>query len=656
LTATLKAVRRIRLIALIAGVAALVGVSAPGTASAAGAFTWNLATDFTATGTGANPDHDQYGGRPWSYVEGPVSVLTFSHDPHGFQALPSFATDVRGGLAGWSDPADSAAFIGINPTGSAITDPGQSGVSYPAHALAMQAPADRLVAVGWTSPFASPVTVAVGGTIAEDATCLLGATWSLDQSGTRLLTGLASTNHTISDAVTVAPGGTIYFTLTPAATAACSAVNFSLTIQAPAVPPTVTLASPTGGAVISGSQPTFAGAAGTAFGDSPTVTVRVYRGSSVAGTPLETLTAPVSGGAYSVKPTTPLADGTYTAQAEQGDVVTPPQTGLSAPVTFRVANGGPNVTLNSFPKPLTTGTPRLSGSAGTASGDAKTVAIGIYAGAGETGAPVRSATATVGSGGKFSTKITPALPDGQYTAVAAQAGVGNPGISGPVTFEIKAGAPKVTLTSPASGASIGSPTPVFEGTAGTAAGDSSTITVRVYKGGAVKGRPVGTAQTTASGSTWALVWPHQLALGLYTVQASQSDNAGHTSVSQAHRLLIVPGPKVIGSSVKLSRSGVVSVPVACLAPPGTTCRGSVLIVTQRKYASPHGGPRGRLEVLFVFVKIPAGKTVIVHGRAARAVARVLRKTAPLKVTVTVALGPPHKVTTKLTGGSTLRRS
>jgi hypothetical protein len=98
----------------------------------------------------------------------------------------------------------------------------------------------------------------------------------------------------------------------------------------------------------------------------------------------------------------------------------------------------------------------------------------------------------------------------------------------------------------------------------------------------------------------------------------------------------------------------VSVPISCLAPQGTTCAGDILIVTQSKFQPTAGGPLGRLRLLFAFVKIPAGKTVVVSAKVSGAVARILRHAAPLKVEVTVSLKANGKVTSKLTGGSTLR--
>ena len=58
--------------------------------------------------------------------------------------------------------------------------------------------------------------------------------------------------------------------------------------------------------------------------------------------------------------------------------------------------------------------------------------------------------------------------------------------------------PAVTLTSPAAG-SVGGPTPTFAGAAGTAAGDASTITVRVYGGTSATGTPVQVAPGPGGG-------------------------------------------------------------------------------------------------------------------------------------------------------------
>ncbi|MHB1415031.1 MAG: choice-of-anchor Q domain-containing protein, partial [Chloroflexota bacterium] len=68
-----------------------------------------------------------------------------------------------------------------------------------------------------------------------------------------------------------------------------------------------------------GTTPTFSGGAGSATGDSTTVTVNVYSGGSATGTPVQTLNPAAVSGAYSVAASPALAAGSYTAQAEQKD-------------------------------------------------------------------------------------------------------------------------------------------------------------------------------------------------------------------------------------------------------------------------------------------------------------------------------------------------
>ena len=56
--------------------------------------------------------------------------------------------------------------------------------------------------------------------------------------------------------------------------------------------------------------PTLTGTAGKAAGDDPTVTVRIFDGADTSGAPVTTLSAPRSGAAWSVTPTTPIPAGT----------------------------------------------------------------------------------------------------------------------------------------------------------------------------------------------------------------------------------------------------------------------------------------------------------------------------------------------------------
>jgi hypothetical protein len=105
--------------------------------------------------------------------------------------------------------------------------------------------------------------------------------------------------------------------------------------------PTVVLTTPTGGITTTDSTPNFSGTAGTTLGDSTTVNVKIYTGTTATGTPLQTLTATrAPDGTFAVSPTVALASGLqYTAQAEQLDGFG--NQGVSTAVTFGVDDGTP---------------------------------------------------------------------------------------------------------------------------------------------------------------------------------------------------------------------------------------------------------------------------------------------------------------------------
>jgi hypothetical protein len=96
-------------------------------------------------------------------------------------------------------------------------------------------------------------------------------------------------------------------------------------------------------------------------------------------------------------------------------------------------------------------------------------------------------------------------------------------------------APAVTLTAPA-GAYVTTATPTLSGAAGTATGDLTTVTVRIYGGAAATGTPVQTRTATASGATWTTT-ATTLAEGQYTAQATQSDSV-NTGTSAARTFTV----------------------------------------------------------------------------------------------------------------------
>jgi hypothetical protein len=344
-----------------------------------------------------------------------------------------------------------------------------------------------------------------------------------------------------------------------------------------------------------------------------------------------------SDGVWSVSPNLQLQNGTYTVEAEQDDLVG--DAGISD-TTFTLNHPAPpTVTIDSpGSAPLTTSTPTLSGTAGAAAGDSSVLLV-LYGGASTSGSVVRTLNATVNSSGKWSTKVTPSLANGTYTAVASQFAPGGLyGLSSPVTFTIgaSAGNGQLTLTEPASGASESESQLVFAGSAATASGDSTTVTVTVWMGDSTNGSRVGTTTAAVTDGTWSTTWPHHLAPGLYTVKASQSTPQGTVSTS-AHTFQIVPGTGTVGNTVRLSAGRVVTLSVRCPAPSGQVCTGTVLVVTVKTFQPTAGGPRGGVLLAFAHVSIPSGQVVTISRTVSRDVWRTLHRQKQLKVHVITEL-------------------
>jgi hypothetical protein len=142
--------------------------------------------------------------------------------------------------------------------------------------------------------------------------------------------------------------------------------------------------------------------------------------------------------------------------------------------------------------------------------------------------------------------LAPPLPDGSYTAQAIQ--TTPPPSSTPiahsqvVAFTIDTVPPSVTIGTPPNGSSSSSAPPFLAGSAGTAAGDLSSITVRLFTGATIGSQPAfETLVTAASGGGWSAA-PGGLAPGTYTAQAEQRDQAGNAGVSQAVTFVVIGPP------------------------------------------------------------------------------------------------------------------
>ena len=105
-----------------------------------------------------------------------------------------------------------------------------------------------------------------------------------------------------------------------------------------AIGPAVAIAGPNPGFTSRTRFPTLTGTAGDGPGDAAALNVRIFDGANTSGALRTTLTAPRTGTAWSVTPTTPIPAGTYTAQASQlgGNG----GTGVSPPVTFTILQPG----------------------------------------------------------------------------------------------------------------------------------------------------------------------------------------------------------------------------------------------------------------------------------------------------------------------------
>ena len=275
------------------------------------------------------------------------------------------------------------------------------------------------------------------------------------------------------------------------------------------------------------STPTLAGTAGTTVGDETSVLVTLYKGSVVGGTVVESLSTPVTAAKWSYTAAA-LPDGTYTAQAVQEDAAG--NVGKSSAVTFIVDTTAPIVSINSATSPSKNATPELTGAAGVQAGDRSSVVVTVYSGSSTAGSVVQ--TKTLAPSGSSWSYLLSKLADGTYTAQAVQEDeAGNVGKSSAVTFTIDTTAPVLAIVE-APAAHTKSSTPALAGTAGTAAGDQTTVLLTLYKGSVVGGTVVEAASRPVSAAKWsytAAVLPD----GTYTAQAVQEDAAGNVGKSSA---------------------------------------------------------------------------------------------------------------------------
>jgi uncharacterized protein (DUF2141 family) len=324
------------------------------------------------------------------------------------------------------------------------------------------------------------------------------------------------------------------------------------------------------------STPTFTGTLGGAPGDDQAVSVAIYEGSSVGGTPVASGQASVNGSNWSFTSSS-LAGGTYTAQASQDDRAG--NEGLSAPATFVIDTTAPAVTLTPLASFIGSGQPTFAGAAGTASGDLPAVKLKLYKGSGVSGSPLETVNVTA-SGASWSSSAEKTLSEGTYTAIAEQADeAGNVGVSGPSTFTVKTKPPAVSLDAVA--AWTKDSTPSFEGAAGTAKGDLAEVVVTVHEGATVGGAVAQSGRAAVSGAKWSYAVPRTLPDGTYTVVASQEDAAGNVGSAGPSTFTIDTTPPAVslnaGAIAPLSNDASPTFSGAAGATPGDAATVSVLV-------------------------------------------------------------------------------
>lgn len=273
----------------------------------------------------------------------------------------------------------------------------------------------------------------------------------------------------------------------------------------------------------------ISGTSGTVLGDRG-VAIEVYAGATVSGAPIRTLavTRNAATGSYHAS-LSGLGSGQYTVRAEQVDGAG--NRGVSAARTVVVDTVAPVVSLTSPSDGTLTNdaAPSFGGVAGIAPGDDAAVEIEIRD---ASGAVVQAVSAQRdGTSGAYAATAASPLADGAYTAVATQSDdVGNQGSSSRIGFRVDTRGPAPSLsTRPEARTRVA--TPAFAGAAGTEAGDSAAVSVRIHAGAAAAGTPVATLGSAVDGSGRFEVAAARLADGTYTAAVTQADDAGNLGSS-----------------------------------------------------------------------------------------------------------------------------
>lgn len=429
------------------------------------------------------------------------------------QALPDGSGD-------WSATAGSSLTDGTYTALAEQTDwLGRTGDSAP-HSFTVDTTAPvvqvTLNPSSSSGSYSSPPTVHV---TADDAN-FQSLACTLDGAAAALTNQPASSSHDAEGDIAVSGSGshTVACTATDRA-ALTGSDSKSFTVDGSA--PVVSMTSPSA-SLIGTATPGYAGTAGTALDDGATVTVKVYAGTTPSGTPVQTrsTTRNPSSGAWSVSGSPALADGTYTAQAEQSDLAG--NVGRSPARTFDVDTQAPTVSVTLNP---------------TAAGNLYQTKPTVHVDAAD--AHLKSltcnsdGTTTTISGSSGDVPVNGA--DGSHTVSCTATDQLDRTATDSKTFTVDSTPPGVTVAHPTAGQVTADSTPTYDGSAGNASTDSQTVTVKVYSGTNLA-QPA--LSTTRSGTSWSVTGSTALPDGPYSVQAEQSDTAGNLGQSASRSFTV----------------------------------------------------------------------------------------------------------------------
>jgi hypothetical protein len=227
------------------------------------------------------------------------------------------------------------------------------------------------------------------------------------------------------------------------------------------------------------TTPSFSG---TASESGQAVTVDIYKGTKVEGTPVATATAAggrsgTSWASGDASPALPSGDRSYTAVAVEPSGIGNGE-GKSAEVHFEVDTNTPEVTMEPLAEVSPETTPKFEGAAS----ETGEVTVQVFTVSKAEGPPVATLGAKVENGKWHTPHLTKPLSDGSYVAVAVEeSGLGNgPGKSNEVKFEVDTRAPLVTMEHFSSPSKETDPS--FAGTVSNEPNKELGVTVHIYKG------------------------------------------------------------------------------------------------------------------------------------------------------------------------------